>query len=212
MKRLIMLLAFMFAMFAVAPMGISAHAQEADATCSDGLDNDNDGLIDAADPSCTGLSEAPAVTVAPTAQPTAEPTPVTTEPATQAATPTPSAFPDTGGDPGTGSAADQQAVDFTTFETQTGLIGLLVTLLVTLLTISGITLSSKAKQLAALLIGIVAAGVFVSLRDGVALDDPNAVGAAIFTVLVASQAGYLLADKLLKAILPTTTAYKNSQN
>lgn len=182
--------------------------------CTDAIDNDDDGFVNDGCPA-VGLSEAPEVTATPvaeptaTAEPTAEPTAEST--ATQEPTPTPSGLPDTGGDPGPGgSLADQTGVAFTTFEAETGLTGLLVTVLVTLLTVSGLALSSKAKQVAALAIGVISASVYVALRSDIPFDAAT-IGAALFTVLASSQVGYLLADKLLKQFLPVTDAYKKSQ-
>lgn len=74
-----------------------------DPTCSDGIDNDADGLIDDEDPDCAPPATA---TPTPTAEPTASPEPTPTP------TPEPTAvaevvqLPDTGGEPSGGSSSD----------------------------------------------------------------------------------------------------------
>ena len=77
--------------------------------CTDGLDDNQDGLIDAADPLCQATSPAatsPAAT-SPAATSPAATSPAATTAAAGTATPTPirlpAAAPETGGDPGSGS-------------------------------------------------------------------------------------------------------------
>jgi len=82
--------------------------------CTDGLDDNQDGLIDAADPLCQATSPAatsPAATspaaTSPAATSPAATSPAATTAAAGTATPTPirlpAAAPETGGDPGSGS-------------------------------------------------------------------------------------------------------------
>lgn len=200
MKIAALFLGLLLAMFVLAPAPV-IHAQSEDGTCSDGLDNDGDGLIDLADPSCTELSEAPDPT--PTAEPTAEPTPVTTATDAPTATPvvTPSDVPDTGGDPGGDGDAVGDALNdlqFSEWITQAGIAGAVSSFIITLLVIFGISLTSQYKRILAFSLGLATAILYVAIQDNIEIKSLEDVVTTVLFVLTGSQIAYLIFDGLLQ--------------
>lgn len=193
MKKLLTILAvLMLAMFLLAP---AAYAQTEDGTCSDGLDNDSDGLIDQADASCTDLSEAPDPT--PTAAPTPEPTAEVTAAPTAEPTVTPTDLPDTGGDPGDGDTTGEtpQDLQFTEWLAQTGAIGIVTSFILMIVTMTGLAVTSMMKRIGAITLSIGLTVLYIAMKDNIALNSLEDVFATALGAMVTSQVAYMLVSQ-----------------
>lgn len=203
---LLLLLVMVMALFA--PGLTTVTAQEIDPTCTDGIDNDADTVIDGEDPSCTTLSEEPAVTPAPTAEPTAAPTVEPTVAPTPA--PTPDDLPPTGGilgdngtdggvfedtdtDPGDGGpvpAPDALATS--------AIAGFIVSMVVTGLAAVGLANSTVAKQAATTVLAIGAGFVLAATQDGVAIDNVQDVLGLIASAFGFATVAYVFVSKQIQ--------------
>lgn len=198
MRYWIFALVLALLLFGVASTPHNTFAQAEDGTCSDGIDNDADGLIDKGDDDCLVLSEA---TSTPNITPTPEPV---REPHT---TTTPSAFPVAGDDSGSlQSQADQSGTEFTEWVTQMGLIGVFVSFFVTATTAIGITVTSASKRITCIVIAVVCSVLYIATKDNVQIESVNDVTGTLISVLVSSQVAYVLATEAMGRVLPRRSA------
>lgn len=206
------LLALLF-LFASPTPGV--HAQEFDPTCSDGVDNDGDGLIDLFDPDCTTLSEEP--TSSATAEPTvsatdivtATPEPTQSDAPTPTAVVTPSTVPPTGGDPHQGSTADQTAADVNAWDTEQGGIGALVSFVLVFLAAAGYTLKKWQSVALVFVLTAIATVFYVSTRTNLAIDSPADIQSTGIHILEGAVATYILVSQHLQGAIEKRRANGN---
>lgn len=191
------------------------YAQEIDPTCTDGIDNDGDTVIDGEDPSCTTLSEQPAVTPVPTAEPTAEPTAAPTAEPDPEPTATPATPPDTGGFPNDPGSDDGVFEDLdpdtggpaysTDMLASSAIAGFIISAVVMALVYLGLANSSIAKQAVTVGLSIAAGLVLAATQDGVKVDNAQDVLSLVSASFGFATVAYVFVSRKIQEGLSART-------